>query len=84
MSQNKEKLVEALKALKQRILEVEQKSIKLSEQDTRQGLINALFRALGWDLSDFDSVKSELRHKSYNEPVDYAFFHRADKNRLFY
>ncbi len=81
MSQNKENLVEALKVLKQRILDVEQKSTKLSEQDTRQGLINALFRALGWDLSDFDSVKSELRHKSYNEPVDYAFFHRADKNR---
>lgn len=81
MSQNKENLVEALKVLKQRILDVEQKSTKLSEQDTRQGLINALFRALGWDLSDFDSVKSELRHKSYNEPVDYAFFHRVDKNR---
>ena len=81
MSQNKENLVEALKALKQRILDVEQKSTKLSEQDTRQGLINALFRALGWDLSDFDSVKSELRHKNYNDPVDYAFFHHADKNR---
>lgn len=80
-NQNKEKLVEALKALKQRILDVEQKSKKLSEQDTRQGLINALFRALGWDFADFDSVKSELRHKSYNEPVDYAFFHHVDKNK---
>ena len=81
MSQNKEQLVEALKALKQRILDVEQKSTKLSEQDTRQGLINTLFGALGWDFSDFDSVKSELRHKNYNDPVDYAFFHHKDKNK---
>ena len=81
MSQNKETLVEVLKVLKQRILDVEQKSIKLSEQDTRQGLINALFKALGWDFSDFDSIKSELRHKNYNDPVDYAFFHHKDKNK---
>ena len=70
-----------MKALKQRILDVEQKSTKLSEQDTRQGLINTLFGALGWDFSDFDSVKSELRHKNYNDAVDYAFFHHKDKNK---
>ena len=81
MSQTKEQLLEVLKALKQRILVVEQKSTKLSEQDTRQGLINTLFGALGWDFSDFDSVKSELRHKNYNDPVDYAFFHHKDKSR---
>lgn len=81
MSQNKEQLVKTLKMLKQRILDVEQRSTKLSEQDTRQGLINALFGALGWDFSDFDSVKSELRHKNYNDAVDYAFFHHEDKNK---
>lgn len=60
--------------LKTRILEAEKTSNKLSETDTRQGLINPLFRVLGQDFSDFNAVKSELRHKSYNEPVDYAFF----------
>ena len=70
------KLIETLIKLKSRILEVEKDSIKLTEQDTRQGLINVLFRSLGWDLSDFDSVKSEFRHKDYNQPVDYAFFHK--------
>ena len=62
-------------------MEVERKSIKLSEQDTRQGLINPLFSALGWNFSDFNSIKSEFRHKKYNDPVDYAFFHGKDKEK---
>ena len=90
MQKTKEKqLVTVLKSLKQRILDVERRSKKLSEQDkrklseqdTRQGLINTLLKALGWDFSDFESIKSEFRHKSYNDPVDYAFFHHKDKNK---
>ena len=81
MSDSRSKLIEILNKLKHRILEVEKDSVKLSEQDTRQGLINVLLRNLGWDLSDFDSVKSEFRHKKYNEPVDYAFFHHKDQER---
>ncbi|MFW7380139.1 MAG: type I restriction enzyme HsdR N-terminal domain-containing protein [Oligoflexus sp.] len=73
MSQN-QKLIETINVLKSRIIDVEKNNMKLSEADTRQGLINPIFRALGWDFSDFSSVKSELRHASYNEPVDYAFF----------
>ena len=77
----KGQLIKVLKSLKQGILDVERKSTKLSEQDTRQGLINTLFKALGWDFSDFESIKSEHRHSDYNEPVDYAFFHQNDKNK---
>lgn len=61
-----------LKKIKQRI--VEYSKSKLSETDTRQGLINPLFMSLGWDFSDFSSVKSELRSQKYKEAVDYAFF----------
>ena len=58
--------------LKERIIKTEAGDTQLSETDTRQGLINPLFRALQWDFTDFDSIRSELR--VFNEPVDYAFF----------
>ena len=47
--------------------------MKLSETDTRVGLINPLFRALGWDFSDFTRIKNEVRTKR-NDPIDYAFY----------
>jgi len=74
-----EEVKNAILSLKDRIVEVEKSNTKLSETDTRQGLINPLFTALGWDFSDFNQVKSELRHASYNEPVDYAFFPTTSK-----
>ena len=69
------KVQNTLKILKKRILVLESsKEEHISETDTRHGLINPLFSALGWDFGDFKSVKSELRSKKYNQPVDYAFF----------
>ncbi|MCY4645259.1 MAG: type I restriction enzyme HsdR N-terminal domain-containing protein [Bacteriovoracales bacterium] len=79
MTELKQGLMEVLAKLKERILEVEKSSIKLTEQDTRQGLINLLFKNLGWDFSDFNLVKSEFRHKNYNDPVDYAFLKSKDE-----
>ncbi len=76
-----ESVKEEILKLKTRIVEAEKANTKLSETDTRQGLINPLFSALGWDFSDFNAVKSELRHKSYNEPVDYAFFSGKDNKQ---
>lgn len=76
---NKQALTDTLHKLKKQILKVEQDNIKLSEQDTRQGLINPLFKALGWDFSDFSCVRSEFRNQKSNDPVDYAFF--GDKNK---
>lgn len=71
-------VVETLLNLQRRIITVETTRTPVSETDTRQGLINPLFRALGWDFGDFISVKSEVRHKSFNEPVDYAFYSSKD------
>ena len=81
MSDIRSDLIEVIRSLKQRILKVEKDSTILTEQDTRQGLINVLFRNLGWDLSDFNLVKSEFRHKDYNQPVDYAFFNHKNKEK---
>ncbi len=73
---------EVLLSLQKQIISIETNRTSLSETDTRQGLINPLFRALGWDFSDFESVKSEVRHKAFNEPVDYAFYSTKDQVRL--
>lgn len=81
MSNKKEILCEQIKQLKHRIITAEKEGIKLSETDTRQGLINPIFNALGWDFSDFLSVKSELRYGKYNDPIDYAFFSSSDKKK---
>lgn len=74
-------VIETLLNLQRRIISVETSRTPVSETDTRQGLINPLFRALGWDFSDFVSVRSEVRHKSFNEPVDYAFYPSKDQSR---
>ena len=71
---------EVLLSLQKQIISIETNRTSLSETDTRQGLINPLFRALGWDFSDFESVRSEVRHKAFNEPVDYAFYSTKDQN----
>ena len=54
-------LKDTILKLKERIIRTEAGDMQLSETDTRQGLINPLFRALQWDFSDFESIKSELR-----------------------
>ena len=69
-----ELLKDTVLKLKDRIIKTEAGNIQLSETDTRQGLINPLFRALQWDFGDFESIKSELRVPKFNEPVDYAFY----------
>ncbi len=72
-------VVATLQKLQKQIISIETNRTNLSETDTRQGLINPLFRALGWDFGDFISVRSEVRHKSFNEPVDYAFYSTKDQ-----
>lgn len=76
-----EAVCEVLTDLQKRIISIESDQRQLSETDTRQGLINPLYRALDWDFGDFESVKSELRHKNFNEPVDYAFYSSKEKDR---
>ena len=73
-------LTDTVNKLKERIITIEVGKNDLSETDTRQGLINPLFRSLGWDFSDFDSIKSEVRIPKFNEPVDYAFYSSKKKS----
>ena len=77
---NNAELTDMVNKLKKRIIEIEAGNNDLSETDTRQGLINPLFRALGWDFSDFDSIKGEVRILKFNEPVDYAFYSAKRKS----
>ena len=67
-----ESLKDTILKLKDRIIRTEAGNMQLSATDTRQGLINPLFRALQWDFGDFESIRSELRVPQFNEPVDYA------------
>ena len=53
-----ELLKDTVLKLKDRIIKTEAGNIQLSETDTRQGLINPLFRALQWDFGDFESIKA--------------------------
>ena len=78
----KEGLIGSLQELKNKILEAENEQMRISEQDSRQGLINPLFHQLGWDFGDFRAVKAEFRDPRYNEPVDYAFFGKDQKKPL--
>ncbi len=73
-------LTDMVNKLKKRIIKIEAGNNALSETDTRQGLINPLFRSLGWDFTDFDSIKSEVRILKFNEPVDYAFYSSKKKS----
>ena len=52
-----ELLKDTVLKLKDRIIKTEAWNIQLSETDTRQGLINPLFRALQLDFGDFESIK---------------------------
>ena len=73
-------LKDTILKLKEQIIRTEAGDAQPSETDTRQGLINPLFRALQWDFTDFDSIRSELRVPQFNEPVDYAFYSSRKKS----
>ena len=46
-------LKDTILKLKEQIIRTEAGDAQPSETDTRQGLINPLFRALQWDFTDF-------------------------------
>ena len=75
-------LKDTILKLKKQIIKTEAGDAKLTETDTRQGLINSLFRALQWDFTDFDSIKSEPRVPEFNEPVDYAFYSSTARKKV--
>lgn len=45
----------------------------IGEQNTKAALIDPVFRALGWDMSDPDETPREYKAKRQDNPVDYAF-----------
>ena len=48
--------------------------MRLTESDTIRVLVLPILEALGWDLHDVEEVRSEYRHASADNPVDYALF----------
>src|SRR5450759_4323965 len=44
------------------------------EENTKHALMEAVLRALGWDVEDLDEVRCEYKLKQADNPVDYAFF----------
>jgi hypothetical protein len=45
---------------------------RMSEEDTKIGLIDPVLEALGWNVRDWDEVHHEYRAKAGDNPVDYA------------
>ncbi len=60
--------------LKARLVDFRDRKIRLTESDTIRVLVLPLLEALGWDLQDVEEVRSEYRHASADNPVDYALF----------
>jgi len=57
-----------------RIRGYRERRVRLSESDTIRVLILPVLSALGWDMTDIEEVRSEYRHTSSDNPVDYALF----------
>lgn len=62
-------LPETLDQLRKRIAHLRERGERISEQDTKAGLIEPVLSALGWG---FDDVRREYRRKPQDNPVDYA------------
>lgn len=67
-------LIEKIEMLREQIRGYRERRTRLTESDTLRVLILPLLRVLGWDLDDLDEVKSEYRHTTSDNPVDYALF----------
>ena len=57
-----------------RVSDYRERRVRLTESDTIRVLILPLLEALSWDLQDVEEVRSEYRHASADNPVDYALF----------
>lgn len=64
----------ALRQIADRIPRLRKQGMRISEQDTKRVLVTPAIEALGWDIYDTDEVRNEYRHKSADNPVDYALF----------
>ena len=64
----------ALGRAAERVRDYRDRRVRLTESDTIRVLILPILEALGWDLQDVEEVRSEYRHASIDNPVDYALF----------
>ena len=67
-------LTACLQTVLTRILSYRDRRVRLTESDTIRVLVLPVLEALGWDLQDVEEVRSEYRHASADNPVDYALF----------
>jgi len=58
----------------ERVRDYRDRRVRLTESDTIRVLVLPVLEALGWDLQDVEEVRSEYRHASADNPVDYALF----------
>lgn len=59
---------------RERVRDYRDRRVRLTESDTIRVLVLPVLEALGWDLQDVEEVRSEYRHASADNPVDYALF----------
>jgi len=64
----------SLQQIAEPIAQLRDHSSRVSEEDTKRILITPTIKALGWNTLDFDEVRNEYRHRSSDNPVDYALF----------
>ena len=65
-------LVQMIETLQQRIRDHLNRQLRPNEDDTIRIFILPLLAALGWEIEDLDEVKGQYRHRSKDNPVDYA------------
>jgi predicted type IV restriction endonuclease len=53
------------------------KGMGLTEQDTKNALIEPMLASFGWPKDDLERVRAEYRHTSKSNPVDYALLSRG-------
>ncbi len=63
-----------MRQIADRLPNLRKQGVRISEQDTKRVLITPALEALGWDIYDTEEVRNEYRHKSADNPVDYALF----------
>jgi len=67
-----ERLQEAVARIRERISSWLAKKVRVSEDDTKASLVEPLLAASGWDVHDPSEVRRQYRHRSGDNPVDYA------------
>lgn len=57
-----------------RVRDYRDRRVRMTKSDTIRVLILPVLEALGWDLQDVEEVRSEYRHASADNTVNYALF----------